>query len=105
MDLVELKLIASNVRRRFIPFFSMFLSIHDYWQRFLVAAALLAMCPSQSLAIEVQIFHLDEGAAKHTLKQFAKQARMGILFNPPSVSGIRTNEVVGKFEFPKHSED
>jgi len=97
VDLVELKLIASNVRRRFIPFFSMFLSIHDYWQRFLVAAALLAMCPSQSLAIEVQIFHLDEGAAKHTLKQFAKQARMGILFNPPSVSGIRTNEVVGKF--------
>lgn len=43
------------------------------------------------------MFDLDKGDAKQTLKQFAKQAQIGILFNPPSISGVRTNEVVGKF--------
>ena len=75
----------------------MFLSIHGSWRRFLCAAALLAMCSVQSIATELQIFDLDEGDAKLTLKQFAKQAQIGILFNPPSISGLRTNEVVGKF--------
>ena len=75
----------------------MFLSIHDFWRRFLCAAALLAMCSAESIATEVQIFDLDEGDAKLTLKQFAKQAQIGILFNPPSISGVQTNEVVGKF--------
>ena len=75
----------------------MFLSIHGSWRRFLCAAALLVMCSAESIATEVQIFDLDEGDAKQTLKQFAKQAQIGILFNPPSISGVQTNEVVGKF--------
>ena len=39
---------------------------------------------------------IPEGFASHTLKEFAKQANVEIVFNPPSVSEVRTNPVVGK---------
>ena len=40
--------------------------------------------------------NIPEGLASHTLKEFAKQADVEIIFNPPSVSEVRTNPVVGK---------
>ncbi|MDA7640500.1 STN domain-containing protein [Opitutaceae bacterium] len=40
--------------------------------------------------------NIPEGLASHTLKEFAKQANVEIVFNTPSVSEVRTNPVVGK---------
>lgn len=40
--------------------------------------------------------NIPEGMASHTLKEFAKQANVEIVFNTPSVAEVRTNSVVGK---------
>ncbi len=40
--------------------------------------------------------NIPEGLASHTLKEFAKQANVEIVFNTPSVTDIRTNAVTGK---------
>ncbi len=42
--------------------------------------------------------NIPEGLASHTLKEFAKQANVEIVFNTPSVSDVRTNAVAGKME-------
>lgn len=41
---------------------------------------------------------VPEGEAAYTLKEFAKQAEVEIVFNPQSVYGVRTNSVVGGYD-------
>ncbi|MBC9867634.1 MAG: hypothetical protein F7O42_07090, partial [Opitutae bacterium] len=61
------------------------------------AAAFLLMCSAQLIASEIQSFDLDGGDAGLTLKHFAQQARLDIVFDPQSVAGVQTREVVGLF--------
>ena len=53
------------------------------------------MCSAKSLAQDVQSFELDKGDAGFTLKQFAMQAKLSIVYDPRSVAGIQTQEVIG----------
>lgn len=73
----------------------MFASKHALWRRLFFAAVLLLMFSAKSLAQDVQSFNLDEGDADFTLKQFAKQARLSIVYDPRSVAGVQTQEVIG----------
>lgn len=43
-------------------------------------------------------FDIAEGPAASTLKTFAKQANVEIIFDLESVSGVSTNPVRGKYE-------
>jgi len=68
---------------------------HASWRRLLPAAVLLLMLSARSLASDVQSFELDAGDASLTLKRFAIQARVSIVYDPDSVEGVLTREVVG----------
>ena len=41
--------------------------------------------------------NIPEGEAAYTLKEFANQAEVEIMFNPQIVYGVRTNAVNGKY--------
>ncbi len=75
----------------------MFVSTLGFWCRLCFAAVLLLMFSARSIAAaaDLQSFELDAGDAELTLKQFAKQARLDIVFDPQSVEGVQTQEVVG----------
>ena len=76
----------------------MFVSAQGLCRRLLSAAVLLLVCSAGIIASEIQSFDLAGGDADLTLKQFAKQARSEIVYDPQSVKGIQTREVVGLFE-------
>ena len=57
------------------------------------ALILLTACSSKNQSL----LNIPEGAATHTLKEFAKQAEVEIMFNPQSVDGVKTNAVVGEY--------
>lgn len=73
----------------------MLVSTHAYWRRLLSAAVLLIMFSARSIASDIQSFDLDAGDATQTLKEFAKQSRLSIVFDPQGVKGVQTQEVVG----------
>ncbi|MDA0350264.1 MAG: TonB-dependent receptor plug domain-containing protein [Verrucomicrobia bacterium] len=73
----------------------MFVSTHDFWRGLLSAAVLLLMFSARSIASDIQSFDLDGGDATQTLKEFAKQSRLSIVFDPQGVKGVQTQEVVG----------
>lgn len=65
--------------------------------RITVLSAILCLLTLTSCSYpDERSFDIPEGFASHTLKEFAKQANVEIVFNPPSVSEVRTNPVVGK---------
>ena len=41
--------------------------------------------------------NIPEGDAAYTLKEFARQAEVEIIYNPQSVYGVKTNTVIGKY--------
>ena len=53
----------------------------------------MSACSSKQLSV----LNIREGEATHTLKEFAKQAEVEILFNPQAVYGVKTNAVVGEY--------
>ena len=53
----------------------------------------LAACSSKKQSV----LNIPEGEAAYTLKEFAKQAEVEIMFNPQSVYGVKTNAVIGKY--------
>ena len=53
----------------------------------------LAACSSKKQSV----LNIQEGEATYTLKEFAKQAEVEIMFNPQSVYGVKTNAVVGNY--------
>ena len=57
----------------------------------LALAATLGGCSG----LEKRYVDIPEGYAAQTLKEFAKQARVEIVFNAPSVAGVVTNPVEG----------
>ena len=88
---------SSHVRRRWIALPFTCVSTHGLRRKFLSAAAFLLMCSAQLIASEFRSFDLDGGDAGLTLKHFAQQARLDIVFDPQSVAGVQTREVVGLF--------
>lgn len=74
----------------------MSVSAHAFRRRLFFAAAFLLMCSARLIASEIQSFDLDAGDAGLTLKEFARQARLGIVYDPQSVREVRTQEVVGR---------
>lgn len=73
----------------------MFVLVNGFWERLWPKAALLLMCSANLTASEIQSFDLEANDAGLALKQFARQAKVGIVFDPGSVKGVRTQEVVG----------
>ncbi len=59
-----------------------------------VAVSLLGLAGCQRQ--EKRSLDVPEGYATHTLKEFAKQANVEIVFNTPSVGNIKTSAVVGR---------
>lgn len=55
---------------------------------------ILASCTKR----EKKSLNISAGLATHTLKEFARQARVEIIFDPQSVSGIRTKEIRGDYD-------
>ncbi len=47
------------------------------------------------MALEMQSFDMEANDAGLTLKEFARQAKAGIVFDPERVKGVRTKEVTG----------
>lgn len=60
---------------------------------------LLAACVEQKNAYEQKqsVLSIPEGYATHTLKEFARQAKVEIMYDPQSVYGVKTNAVDGKY--------
>lgn len=60
---------------------------------------LLAACAEQKNGYEQEqsVLNIPEGEATYTLKEFAKQAEVEIMFNPQSVYGVNTNAVIGEY--------
>ena len=54
---------------------------------------ILAACSSKKQSI----LNIPEGEATYTLKEFANQAEVEIMYNPQSVQGVKTNSVVGEY--------
>ncbi|MCH6257543.1 STN domain-containing protein [Puniceicoccaceae bacterium K14] len=59
---------------------------------FVVVMLGLSACTNQ----EKEKLDIPEGFASQTLKEFAKQANVEIIFDAPSVTNVRTNPVVGR---------
>ncbi len=57
-----------------------------------VLIALAACSPKKQ-----SVLNIPGGEASHTLKEFAKQAEVEIMFNPNTVYGVRTNTVIGEY--------
>lgn len=53
------------------------------------------MCTSGLMALEMQSFDMEADDAALTLKEFSRQAKAGIVFDPESVKGVRTQGVTG----------
>ena len=47
-------------------------------------------------ALDERYLNIGEGLAPLTLKEFARQAKVEIVFNAPSVKGVVTNAVEGR---------
>ncbi len=62
---------------------------------FVLVVAVFAFLTSRSSAEEPHAFELKANTAAKSLKQFARQARLSIIFKPSTVRDIRTNEVRG----------
>ena len=73
----------------------MFGSVDGFWERLSITAALLLMFSAGLMALEMQSFDMEADDAGLTLKEFARQAKAGIVFDPESVKGVRTQEVTG----------
>ena len=58
-----------------------------------IVLIVLTACSSKKQSV----LNIPEGEATHTLMEFAKQAEVEIMFNPQSVSGVKTNAVVGEY--------
>ena len=59
----------------------------------ITALIVLVACSSEKQSV----LNIPEGEANYTLKEFAKQAEVEIMFNPQSVYGVKTNAVIGKY--------
>ena len=62
---------------------------------FALATVLMIASISTSIADEARSFDVDAGKAVKTLKLFAKQSELGIVFDSRSVKDVRTESVVG----------
>ena len=62
---------------------------------FALATVLMIVSSSTSIADEARSFDVDAGQAVKTLKLFAKQSELGIVFDSRSVKDVRTESVVG----------
>ncbi|MDG2255478.1 MAG: TonB-dependent receptor plug domain-containing protein [Opitutaceae bacterium] len=62
---------------------------------FALATVLMIVSSSTSIADEARSFDVDAGQAVKTLKLFAKQSELGIVFDSRSVKDVRTEIVVG----------
>jgi hypothetical protein len=69
----------------------MFVSKHAIF----IVAIILVMFSARSIASDIQSFDLDAGDAEFTLKQFAMQSRLDIVYDPRRVEGVKTRKVVG----------
>ena len=50
---------------------------------------------------DVRVFNIQEGSAGKSLKRFAHQAEMSIVFDPRGVKGYATNKVVGEMSLKR----
>jgi hypothetical protein len=71
------------------------LSKQARWRIFALATVLMIVSSSTSIADEARSFDVDAGQAVKTLKLFAKQSELGIVFDSRSVKDVRTESVVG----------
>jgi len=71
------------------------LSKQARWQIFALSTVLMIASISSSIADEARSFDVDAGKAVKTLKLFAKQSELGIVFDSRSVKDVRTESVVG----------
>ena len=71
------------------------LSKQARWRIFALATVLMIASISSSIADEARSFDVDAGKAVKTLKLFAKQSELGIVFDSRSVKDVRTESVVG----------
>jgi iron complex outermembrane receptor protein len=71
------------------------LSKQARWRTFALATVLMIASISTSIADEARSFDVDAGQAVKTLKLFAKQSELGIVFDSRSVKDVRTESVVG----------
>jgi len=68
---------------------------HAIWRAFALAIALLGMHVMATANGETVAFDLPKGDADETLKAFARQAEVSLVYDPKAAQGVRTNEVVG----------
>ena len=73
----------------------MFLLKHPLWRILVSAAFLSTMLSADPIADVTRSFVLEAGDAGTTLKLFAKQAELSIVYDPRIVKGVETNVVVG----------
>ncbi|MDA7640501.1 hypothetical protein N8787_02585 [Opitutaceae bacterium] len=71
------------------------LSNQARWRKFTLATVVMIASLTSSKADEARSFDVEAGEAAKTLKLFAKQARLGIVFDSRSVEDIYTGSVVG----------
>lgn len=59
-----------------------------------IAIAIFSSCSNN----EKKLLNIPAGQATQTLKEFARQARVDIIFDPQSVDGIQTHSVDGNYD-------
>lgn len=71
------------------------LSKQARWRTLALATVLMIASLTSSIANEARSFDLEAGRAAKTLKQFAKQSGLGIVFDSRSLKDVYTEDVVG----------